>query len=75
MLLQKVDPLDMVKQTLGPSLTGNIWFLVPEMGYLNMENQAFQCSASQTAANTEEKNQCKILPHSQMKQLKYLWKI
>lgn len=28
MLLQKVDPLDMVKQTLGPNLTGNIWVLL-----------------------------------------------
>lgn len=67
-LLQKVDPLDMVRQTLDPNLTGNIWFLVPEMCHLDIENQAFQCSANQTAANTEEKNQCKILPHSQMKQ-------
>lgn len=74
MLLQKVDPLNMVRQTLGPNLTGNIWFLVSEICYLNIENHAFQCSANQTAANTEEKNQCKILSHSQIKQSKSLWK-
>lgn len=75
MLLEKVDPFDMVRQTLGPNLTGNIWFLVPVICHLNTENQAFLCSANQTAANTEEKNQYKILPHSQMKQPKSLWKI
>lgn len=72
MLLQKVYPLGMVRRTWGPNLTGNICFLVPEVHHLNIENQAFQCSANQTAANTEDKKQCKILPHSQMKQPKSL---
>lgn len=66
MLSKKVDSLEMVRQTLGPSLTRNIWFLVPEMCHI-IENQAFQYSANHTAANTEDKNQCKILLHSQMK--------
>lgn len=59
MLLRKVDPLDMVRQTWDPSLTGNIPFLVPEMCHSNIENQAFQCSANQTAANTEKKPEVK----------------